>query len=80
MIGPFTVEALLVVTNLIAMWFTAPCLVRPRYPLPRWVQAAGFIVFTVSFAMVIVDLNLWLDTMPEFRTSVVKHWQERVGK
>ena len=61
MIGPFTVEAVLVVLNMGAMWLSAPCLVRPTYPYPRWLQRWGVVVFTLAFAMLIVNLNMWMD-------------------
>ena len=52
---------------MVAMWLTTPCLVRPYYPCPRWLQRWGVVVFVLSFAMLIVNLSMWMDTMPLFQ-------------
>jgi len=64
---PFTPEAMLLAIDMLSMWLTAPCLVRPKYRVPRKLLAWGIITFMTAFAMSILHLSWWMDTMPVFR-------------
>jgi hypothetical protein len=55
---PVSYEALLIVTNLWAMWFCAPCL-KPEPYLPRRLVIWGCSVFCGSFAMALLNSYYW---------------------
>ena len=59
---PFSFEGVLVTINLWAMYLVTPCLVPPPY-VPQRIIAFALFAFWLSFAMLLINLYLWLRLM-----------------
>ena len=62
MIGPFTYQALIVVTCMWSMWLTAPYFANLNQR-SSWEELIGAVVFMLAFFATAITFTLWLFVM-----------------